>query len=87
MRSRKQLTHVRRGSYEKYVKRPQDFICSLVAIILLSPVMAVVALLVRIKLGSPVIFKQERPGLKERVFTLYKFRTMTDEKGNPSGVL
>lgn len=87
MRSGKQLTHVRRGIYEKYVKRPQDFICSLVAIILLSPVMAVVALLVRIKLGSPIIFKQERPGLKEKVFTLYKFRTMTDEKDEEGNLL
>lgn len=87
MRSGKQLTHVRRGIYEKYVKRLQDFICSLVAIILLSPVMAVVALLVRIKLGSPIIFKQERPGLKEKVFTLYKFRTMTDEKDEEGNFL
>lgn len=87
MRSGKQLTHVRRGIYEKYVKRPQDFICSLAAIILLSPVMAVVALLVKIKLGSPIIFKQERPGLKEKVFTLYKFRTMTDEKDEEGNLL
>lgn len=81
------MTHIRRGIYEKYVKRPQDFICSLVAIILLSPVIAVVALLVRIKLGSPIIFKQERPGLKEKVFTLYKFRTMTDEKDEEGNLL
>lgn len=87
MRSGKQLAHVRRGIYEKYVKRPQDFICSLFAVILLSPVMAVVALLVRIKLGSPIIFKQERPGLKEKVFTLYKFRTMTDEKDEEGHLL
>ena len=68
------------GFYERYLKRPQDFICALAALIVLSPVMAVTALLVRIKLGSPVIFTQERPGLDERIFSLYKFRTMTDEK-------
>lgn len=68
------------GIYEKYIKRPQDFCCALLALIVLSPVMAVTAVLVRLKLGSPVIFKQERPGLNGEIFTLYKFRTMTDEK-------
>jgi len=57
-----------------------DFILSLCAIIVLSPVLLVVALLVRVKLGSPVIFKQKRPGLNEKIFTLYKFRTMTDKR-------
>lgn len=57
-----------------------DFILSIIACIVLSPVMLVVAILVRVKLGSPVIFKQKRPGLNEKIFTLYKFRTMTDEK-------
>lgn len=66
--------------YEKYVKRPLDSFCALVAIIVLSPVILIIALLVRIKLGSPVIFKQKRPGLNEKIFTMYKFRTMTDEK-------
>lgn len=66
--------------YEKYVKRPLDFFCALVAIIVLSPVILIIALLVRIKLGSPVIFRQKRPGLNEKIFTMYKFRTMTDEK-------
>lgn len=66
--------------YEKYIKRPLDFFCALLAIIVLSPVMLVIAFLVRIKLGSPVIFKQKRPGLNEKIFTMYKFRTMTDEK-------
>lgn len=66
--------------YRKYFKRPMDFILSLLAIIFLSPVLLIVALLVRVKLGSPVIFKQERPGLNEKIFTMYKFRTMTDEK-------
>lgn len=66
--------------YEKYIKRPLDFFCALLAIVVLSPIMLVIALLVRIKLGSPVIFKQKRPGLNEKIFTMYKFRTMTDEK-------
>lgn len=65
--------------YEKYFKRPLDFILSLIALILLSPVLLITALIVRIKLGSPVLFKQDRPGLNEKIFTMYKFRTMTDE--------
>src|SRR5690554_809527 len=68
------------GIYRKYFKRPMDIILSLIALIVLSPILLIVALLVRIKLGSPVIFKQERPGLNEKKFTLYKFRTMTDER-------
>lgn len=66
--------------YKRYIKRPLDFILSLCAIIVLSPVLLVVAVLVRIKLGSPVIFKQKRPGLNEKIFILYKFRTMTDKR-------
>ena len=77
----------KQGFYEKYIKRPQDFCCALAAIIVLSPVMAVTALLVRLKLGSPVLFKQERPGLNGKVFTLYKFRTMTDEKDSEGNLL
>jgi undecaprenyl phosphate N,N'-diacetylbacillosamine 1-phosphate transferase len=68
------------GIYKKFIKRPMDIALSLLAIIILSPVLLIVALLVRVKLGSPVIFKQRRPGLNENIFTLYKFRTMTDEK-------
>jgi lipopolysaccharide/colanic/teichoic acid biosynthesis glycosyltransferase len=68
------------GFYRKYVKRPMDLILSLLALIVLSPFMLIIALLVRVKLGSPVIFKQQRPGLNEKIFTLYKFRTMTDER-------
>lgn len=74
-----ELPH-KQGIYEKYIKRPQDFCCALVATIVLSPVMGITALLVRIKLGSPIIFKQERPGLNGTIFILYKFRTMTDKK-------
>ena len=66
--------------YAKYIKRILDFILSLIALIVLSPVLLVVAILVRIKLGSPIIFKQQRPGKDEKIFTLYKFRTMTGTK-------
>ena len=69
----------KKGFYEKSIKRPQDFICALMALIVLSPVLFVTAILVKVKLGSPILFKQERPGLNEQIFTLYKFRTMTDE--------
>ena len=66
--------------YKRLLKRPMDLMLSLLAIIVLSPILIIVAILVRVKLGSPVIFKQKRPGLNEKIFTLYKFRTMTDEK-------
>lgn len=66
--------------YKKYFKRPLDIVLSGMALVVLSPVLLFVALLVRIKLGSPVIFKQRRPGLNEKIFTMYKFRTMTDER-------
>ena len=74
------MTGHKKGFYEKFIKRPQDFLCALAAIIVLSPVMIITAILVRTKLGSPIIFKQERPGLNGKIFTLYKFRTMTDKK-------
>ncbi len=77
----------RQGIYEKYIKRPQDFCCALVAIIVLAPVMAITALIVRLKLGAPVIFKQERPGLGGKIFTLYKFRTMSSEKDDEGNLL
>ena len=64
----------------KYIKRFMDIFASLIAIVILSPVFVITAILVRIKLGSPVLFKQERPGKDEKIFTLYKFRTMTDER-------
>ena len=66
--------------YQKYIKRGLDFILSLIASIILSPVMLMVAVLVRVKLGSPVLFKQQRPGKNEKIFKMYKFRTMTDER-------
>jgi undecaprenyl phosphate N,N'-diacetylbacillosamine 1-phosphate transferase len=66
--------------YKRYLKRPMDFVLALIALVVLSPVMLIVALLVRIKLGSPVLFKQKRPGKNEKIFTMYKFRTMTDNR-------
>lgn len=76
-----------RNVYSEYIKRPLGFAVSLVALIVLSPVLLVIALLVRIRLGSPVIFKQQRPGKDEKVFTLYKFRTMTDERDENGNLL
>lgn len=73
--------------YRYFFKRLLDFVLSLLAIIVLSPVLLITALLVRSKLGSPVIFKQERPGKNEKIFTLYKFRTMTDEKDEEGNLL
>lgn len=74
------MKHKPYGPYEKYVKRPQDFLCALLATIVLSPVLIVVAILVRLKLGSPILFTQERPGRNGKVFKLYKFRTMLPPK-------
>ena len=68
------------GLYRLYFKRPMDFILSLLAITILSPVFIITGVLVRTKLGSPILFKQNRPGLDEKIFTMYKFRTMTDQK-------
>ncbi|MFC4402971.1 sugar transferase [Gracilibacillus xinjiangensis] len=75
------------GIYRRFVKRPMDIVLSFVAILILSPVFLIVALLVRINLGSPVLFKQKRPGLNEEVFMMYKFRTMTDEKDEKGNLL
>lgn len=66
--------------YKNYLKRGMDFILSLLAIIVLSPIYIIVAVLVRIKLGSPILFKQNRPGKNEKIFEMYKFRTMTEAK-------
>lgn len=68
------------GPYEKFIKRPLDVICALLALIVFCWLYGIVAILVRVKLGSPVIFKQERPGKDEKIFKLFKFRTMTDER-------
>lgn len=72
--------HKPNGIYEKYIKRPLDLFCGISAIIFFSWLYLIVAILVKVKLGSPVIFTQDRPGKDEKIFKLYKFRTMTDEK-------
>ena len=73
--------------YRKYIKRLLDIVVSLCGIIVLSPVYLVLGILVRVKLGTPVIFKQERPGKDEKIFPLYKFRSMTDEKDESGNLL
>lgn len=73
--------------YARFVKRIVDILLSGLALIILSPVLAIVAFLVRTKLGSPVIFKQKRPGLNEQIFTMYKFRTMTSETDSQGKLL
>ena len=74
------------GLYEKFIKRPLDAFLATGAIIILSPVLLITAILVRVKLGSPVLFTQDRPGRDEKIFRLYKFRTMTDAR-DENGVL
>ena len=68
------------GVYERFIKRPLDMICALLTLIIFCWLYALTAILVRIKLGSPVLFKQDRPGKNEKIFRLYKFRTMTEER-------
>ena len=75
------------GIYERYIKRPMDIILDFMAIIGLAPVLLLVAVLVRKKLGKPVFFTQERPGLNEKIFKLYKFRSMTDERDEKGQLL
>lgn len=75
------------GIYEKYIKRIIDFILSACALVILSPIILIVAFLVRIQLGNPVIFKQPRPGKMGKVFWMYKFRSMTDEKDENGNLL
>jgi len=75
------------GIYQRLFKRPLDIVLSLIGLIVLSPVIIMIAILVRMKLGSPIIFKQKRPGLHEKIFTLYKFRTMTDARDETGNLL
>lgn len=75
------------GIYERFFKRPLDAVCALLALILFCWLFALIALLVRTKLGSPVLFRQDRPGKNEKIFRLYKFRTMTDEKDSSGNLL
>lgn len=81
------MSHTPYGPYEKHIKRPLDCCSAALLLILLSPVMGVIALLVRFKLGAPVIFHQERPGKDERIFRLCKFRTMTDARDEQGRLL
>ena len=75
------------GVYERFFKRPIDIMCALMAMIVFCWLYAIVAVLVRVKLGSPVIFKQKRPGKDEKIFNLYKFRSMTDERDENGDLL
>lgn len=74
------VKHKPYGPYERFVKRPLDIFCSLLAIVVFWWLFVIVAILVRVKLGSPVLFTQDRPGKDEKIFKLYKFRTMTDAR-------
>lgn len=86
-KARKTSTHIPYGIYEAAIKRPLDLILAILAFILLSPVMAIVALMVRVKLGSPLLFRQPRPGLNGKIFTIFKYRTMTDQRGEDGELL
>ena len=77
----------KQGFYEKYIKRPLDILCALLALTVFGWLYIIIAILVRIKLGSPVIFQQPRPGKDEKIFNLYKFRTMTDERDENGNLL
>ncbi len=81
------LEGVLNNMYSKYVKRILDIILSLVILILFCWLYLIVAILVRVKLGSPILFKQQRPGYKEKIFGIYKFRTMTDERDENGNLL
>lgn len=82
----KEVGH-KQGLYERFIKRPFDFFCSMIAIITLSPLLVILAITVKAKLGSPILFKQKRPGRNEVIFELYKFRTMTDERDSMGNLL
>ena len=81
------MQHKPYGPYERFIKRPLDCLLSSLALIILSPIMLITAILVRIKLGSPILFSQERPGLNEKIFKIYKFRTMTDKRDDKGQLL
>lgn len=81
------MSHKAYGPYEKFIKRPLDCILSTGAFVVLSPVMGVTAIAVARNLGTPVLFTQERPGKDEKTFKLYKFRSMTDERGEDGELL
>ena len=81
------MNHKPYGPYERYIKRPLDCFLATCALVVLSPLLLVTSILVKKKLGAPVLFSQARPGKDEKVFTLYKFRTMTDEKDDSGELL
>ena len=81
------MEHKPYGPYERFVKRPLDCFLAICAFVVLSPVIGITALLVRVKLGSPVLFRQDRPGRNEKVFKLFKFRTMTDQRNAQGSLL
>lgn len=81
------MQHKPYGPYERFIKRPLDCLLSSLALIILSPIMLITAILVRTKLGSPILFTQERPGLHEKIVKIYKFRTMTDKRDADGNLL
>lgn len=81
------MEHKPYGPYERYFKRPLDILLSGLALIILSPLLLATAILVRIKLGSPIIFRQERPGKDGKIFVLHKFRSMTDGRNENGDLL
>lgn len=86
-RAKKEGKHIPYGPYEALVKRPLDILFSGLALVVLAPVIGMTAFLVKIKLGSPILFTQQRPGRDEHTFTLYKFRTMTDKRDEGGNLL
>lgn len=84
---KKEWKHKCKGPYEKFFKRVLDLLCAIMAIVVFGWLYIIIAVLVKIKLGSPVLFSQERPGKNEKIFKLYKFRTMTDEKNKKGELL
>lgn len=81
------IVHKPYGLYENFIKRPLDCFMAINALIILIPLMVFIAMLVRVKLGTPIIFSQNRPGKNEKIFKLYKFRTMTNEKNKDGELL
>ena len=81
------MRHKPYGLYERLMKRPLDCLLAIGSLIILSPVLLITAILVRIKLGAPVLFTQERPGKDEKTFRLYKFRSMTDARDKEGKLL
>lgn len=81
------IDHKCYGPYERFIKRPLDCLLASIALILTSPIMLITAILVRCKLGSPILFTQTRPGKDEKLFKIYKFRTMTDKRDEEGNLL